>query len=188
MRHHQKYFSVEDAGRQARAAVRRRHEHRRRSRRPDPPRQRARAARPLQRCALLLGCRSEARSSPTASRIWPTSPSRPSSASYLDKDRRAVVEALVEANSAATTPAPSAPRCSRNADLTTELVKEFTELQGVVGGLYARAQGEPEDVGTAIYDHYKPDSMEDSIPRTQPARSVASPTSSIRCAAASASA
>ncbi len=50
-------------------------------------------------------------------------------------------------------------------DLTTELVKEFTELQGVVGGLYARVQGEPDDVWTAIYDHYKPVSMEDSIPR-----------------------
>jgi glycyl-tRNA synthetase beta chain len=52
-------------------------------------------------------------------------------------------------------------------DLTTELVKEFTELQGVVGGLYARAQGEPEEVWQAIYDHYKPESMEDSIPRTR---------------------
>jgi len=52
------------------------------------------------------------------------------------------------------------------ADLTTELVKEFTELQGVVGGLYARAQGEPEDVAIAVYDHYKPVSMEDSIPST----------------------
>jgi glycyl-tRNA synthetase beta chain len=51
------------------------------------------------------------------------------------------------------------------ADLTTELVKEFTELQGVVGGLYARVQGEPEEVWQAIYDHYKPASMEDSIPR-----------------------
>jgi len=51
-------------------------------------------------------------------------------------------------------------------DLTTELVKEFTELQGVVGGLYARAQGEPEEVWRAVYDHYKPESMEDSIPRT----------------------
>jgi glycyl-tRNA synthetase beta chain len=50
-------------------------------------------------------------------------------------------------------------------DLTTELVKEFTELQGVVGGLYAREQGEPERVWQAIYDHYKPESMEDSIPR-----------------------
>ena len=52
------------------------------------------------------------------------------------------------------------------ADLTTELVKEFTELQGIIGGLYARAQGEPEEVAIAIYDHYKPVSMEDSIPRT----------------------
>ncbi|MFB3825883.1 MAG: glycine--tRNA ligase subunit beta [Bryobacteraceae bacterium] len=52
------------------------------------------------------------------------------------------------------------------ADLTTELVKEFTELQGVVGGLYARAQGEPEPVWQAVYDHYKPESMEDSIPRS----------------------
>jgi glycyl-tRNA synthetase beta chain len=50
-------------------------------------------------------------------------------------------------------------------DLTTELVKEFTELQGVVGGLYAREQGEGERVWQAIYDHYKPESMEDSIPR-----------------------
>jgi glycyl-tRNA synthetase beta chain len=53
------------------------------------------------------------------------------------------------------------------ADLTTELVKEFTDLQGVIGGLYARAQGEPEDVAVAIYHHYKPVSMEDSIPATQ---------------------
>jgi glycyl-tRNA synthetase beta chain len=58
-------------------------------------------------------------------------------------------------------------------DLTTELVKEFTELQGIVGGLYARAQGEPEEVATAIYDHYKPVSMEDSIPRTLTAQLVA---------------
>lgn len=58
------------------------------------------------------------------------------------------------------------------ADLTTELVKEFTELQGVVGGLYARAQGESEEVWTAIYDHYKPVSMEDSIPRSLAGRLV----------------
>jgi glycyl-tRNA synthetase beta chain len=45
-------------------------------------------------------------------------------------------------------------------DLTTELVKEFTELQGVVGGLYARAQGEPEAVAQAIYDQYE------AVPRT----------------------
>ena len=51
-------------------------------------------------------------------------------------------------------------------DLTTDMVKEFTELQGVVGGLYARTQGESESIATAIYDQYKPVGMEDSIPRT----------------------
>src|SRR5207237_1311598 len=52
------------------------------------------------------------------------------------------------------------------ADLTTDLVKEFTELQGVVGGLYARAQGLKAPIADAIYDHYKPQSMEDAVPRT----------------------
>ena len=45
-------------------------------------------------------------------------------------------------------------------DLTTELVKEFTELQGIVGGLYARAQGLGETVAKAIYFQY------DSGPQT----------------------
>ncbi len=58
-------------------------------------------------------------------------------------------------------------------DLTTELVKEFTELQGVVGGLYARVQGEPVDVWQAIYDQYKPESMDDAIPRSRTAQLVA---------------
>jgi glycyl-tRNA synthetase beta chain len=51
-------------------------------------------------------------------------------------------------------------------DLTTEMVKELTELQGVIGGLYARAQGEPEPVWRAIYEHYLPQSMDDPIPST----------------------
>ncbi len=51
-------------------------------------------------------------------------------------------------------------------DLTTELVKEFTELQGIIGGLYARAQGLGESVAQAIYDQYTPASIEDAIPRT----------------------
>jgi glycyl-tRNA synthetase beta chain len=51
-------------------------------------------------------------------------------------------------------------------DLTAELVKEFTELQGIIGGLYAKAQGLPQAVADAIYDQYKPESMEDSAPRT----------------------
>jgi glycyl-tRNA synthetase beta chain len=51
-------------------------------------------------------------------------------------------------------------------DLTTELVKEFTELQGVIGGLYARAQGLGETVAQAIYTQYMPASTEDAIPKT----------------------
>src|SRR5262249_22999440 len=39
-------------------------------------------------------------------------------------------------------------------------------LQGIVGGLYARAQGQPEEVAKAIYDHYKPTSMDGEIPST----------------------
>jgi len=50
-------------------------------------------------------------------------------------------------------------------DLTTQMVQEFAELQGVVGGLYAKAQGELEGVATAIYDHYLPRGAEDKCPR-----------------------
>jgi glycyl-tRNA synthetase beta chain len=64
--------------------------------------------------------------------------------------------------------------CLSKTDLTTELVKEFTELQGIVGGLYARAQkldeGLPEAtrfaIADAIYDHYKPESTDDDVPRS----------------------
>jgi glycyl-tRNA synthetase beta chain len=64
--------------------------------------------------------------------------------------------------------------CLSKSDLTTELVKEFTELQGIVGGMYARAQeldsGLPEAtrfaIADAIYDHYKPESTEDDVPRS----------------------
>ncbi len=64
--------------------------------------------------------------------------------------------------------------CLAKADLTTELVKEFTELQGIVGGLYARAQqldpSLPEAtrfaIAGAIYDQYKPESVEDNVPRS----------------------
>ena len=89
--------------------------------------------------------------------------------SYLEKTER-VVSLVSELGGN-----EHAQRAARLAkcDLTTELVKEFTELQGVVGGLYARAQGEPEEVWQAIYDHYKPESMEDSIPRNRTGQLVA---------------
>jgi glycyl-tRNA synthetase beta chain len=64
--------------------------------------------------------------------------------------------------------------CLAKTDLTTELVKEFTELQGIVGGLYARVQQLdptlPEAtrmaIADTIYDHYKPESPADDVPRS----------------------
>jgi glycyl-tRNA synthetase beta chain len=46
------------------------------------------------------------------------------------------------------------------ADLATDMVREFTELQGVMGGIYAREAGEPEAVWKAIYHHYLPVAVE----------------------------
>jgi glycyl-tRNA synthetase beta chain len=50
-------------------------------------------------------------------------------------------------------------------DLVTGMVGEFPELQGVMGGLYARAQGEPDDIAWAVYDQYKPIGLDDPLPR-----------------------
>jgi glycyl-tRNA synthetase beta chain len=60
------------------------------------------------------------------------------------------------------------------ADLTTDLVKEFTELQGIIGGLYAKGQqldpllpkATADAIGDAIYHHYQPESMDDAVPPT----------------------
>ena len=51
------------------------------------------------------------------------------------------------------------------ADLSTEMVREFTSLQGVMGGVYAREEGAPTPVWTAIYDQYLPAGAEDALPR-----------------------
>ena len=50
------------------------------------------------------------------------------------------------------------------ADLVTEMVGEFPELQGVMGGYYARAEGLPDAVADAIRDHYKPVGQSDDVP------------------------
>ena len=82
--------------------------------------------------------------------------------SYLEKTNR-VVELVKElGGNAHAQRAAELSKC----DLTTDMVKEFTDLQGIVGGLYAKVQGEPEPVWRAIYEHYQPLSMEDSIPST----------------------
>ncbi len=51
------------------------------------------------------------------------------------------------------------------ADLLTDMVGEFPELQGVMGGYYARHDGETEEVALAVEDHYKPRFAGDALPR-----------------------
>jgi glycyl-tRNA synthetase beta chain len=51
-------------------------------------------------------------------------------------------------------------------DLVTEMVKEFTDLQGIVGGLYARAEGYPEKIWRSVYEQYMPKSSASPSPST----------------------
>ena len=52
-------------------------------------------------------------------------------------------------------------------DLTTDMVREFTELQGTIGGIYARVEGLPEEVWRAIYHQYLPSAVEADAPPTR---------------------
>lgn len=62
--------------------------------------------------------------------------------------------------------ADDAKRAARlcKADLVTGMVGEFPELQGIMGGYYARAQGESDAVADAVRDHYKPVGQGDDVP------------------------
>jgi glycyl-tRNA synthetase beta chain len=62
--------------------------------------------------------------------------------------------------------ADAAERAARlcKADLVTGMVGEFPELQGLMGGYYARAQGESDAVADAVRDHYKPVGQGDDVP------------------------
>ncbi len=88
--------------------------------------------------------------------------------SYADKSRRleelsaAICERLGWGGEEA---AARRAAALAKADLATEMVKEFTSLQGVMGGLYARGEGEPEAVWQAVYDQYLPASTDDRLPR-----------------------
>jgi glycyl-tRNA synthetase beta chain len=62
--------------------------------------------------------------------------------------------------------AASAARLAKT-DLATDMVREFPELQGVMGGVYARAEGQPEAVWKAIYHHYLPHGVEVDAPPTE---------------------
>lgn len=86
---------------------------------------------------------------------------------YLDKTRR--IEAIAAAvcrETAVDADAANAAAHVCKADLVTEMVKEFTDLQGKIGGIYAREEGQPEVVWQAVYDHYLPVNIDDALPRS----------------------
>lgn len=79
--------------------------------------------------------------------------------------------ALAGADPGATAAAVRAAHLCK-ADLTTHVVIEFPALQGVMGGYYARAAGEPEAVAAAIPEHYQPRFAGDAIPASEAGRLV----------------
>ena len=81
--------------------------------------------------------------------------------------------ALAESAGAAVDAAALARACELlKADLVTAMVGEFAELQGVIGGIYARLDGEPEAVWQAVYDQYTPAGLEGALPRGPVAAAV----------------
>ncbi len=78
------------------------------------------------------------------------------------------VSTSLDTNGSGMSLADMAERAARlaKADLVTGMVGEFPELQGVMGGYYAAAQGEPREVADAIRDHYKPVGQGDDVPTT----------------------
>jgi glycyl-tRNA synthetase beta chain len=86
---------------------------------------------------------------------------------YLEKTRRIeqIAAAICKDLGIESRDTVTAARLAK-ADLGTEMVKEFTDLQGRIGGIYAREEGLPSDVWQAVYDHYQPINIDDALPRT----------------------
>ena len=161
MRHHQKYFSVIDAGGELRphfltvantdgdsdGRIRKGHERVLRARLED--------AAFFWRTDLKISL--EARCKKLAAVVF-----HQRLGSYLDKVKR------VKALCARLKPDPDLERAALlcKADLTSEMVRELPELQGVMGGLHARREGYPPTVWKAILEHYKPVSFGDEPPST----------------------
>ncbi len=85
---------------------------------------------------------------------------------YLDKTKRIekIAAAICAEGGVDSAAALEAAHLCKT-DLVTEMVKEFTDLQGKIGGIYAREEGKVEAVWQAIYDHYLPVNIDDELPR-----------------------
>jgi glycyl-tRNA synthetase beta chain len=92
--------------------------------------------------------------------------------SYKEKAERIaqlaewIAREALGADAATAQSAGTAARLAKT-DLTTDMVREFTELQGTMGGIYARAEGLPEEIWKAIYYHYLPVGVEAEAPPTR---------------------
>ena len=90
---------------------------------------------------------------------------------YLEKSQQ--VSELAASLASNVFKAPQAAEFAREAgllckaDLATDMVRELTELQGTMGGIYARADGRPEEVWKAVYFHYLPIGVEATAPPTK---------------------
>ena len=91
--------------------------------------------------------------------------------SYAEKAER--ISALAATIARDLLQAPAAEQAARTAgrlakaDLATDMVREMTELQGTMGGIYAREDGHPEEVWKAVYYHYLPVGVEPEAPPTK---------------------
>jgi glycyl-tRNA synthetase beta chain len=74
-----------------------------------------------------------------------------------------IAEHVFGASDGVAVSASTAARLAK-ADLATDMVREFTELQGTMGGIYARHEGKPEEVWKAMYFHYLPIGVEADAP------------------------
>jgi glycyl-tRNA synthetase beta chain len=87
--------------------------------------------------------------------------------SQLDRVERItqIAVAIAKALGADRTHVERAARLAK-ADLRTDMVGEFPELQGLMGRYYAQHDGEPADVATAVEEHYRPRFADDALPAT----------------------
>ena len=132
--------------------------------RGDCDQRRARRDGAAARCAVLLGRRSQGRARSAAAEA--RRPAVPSGARVVPRRRPSASSGWRSGWRPTSSSSPlrrmrrgAAARLAK-ADLATDMVRELTELQGVMGGVYAREAGEPEPVWKAIYHHYLPVGVE----------------------------
>ena len=166
--HQPEIFRLHRRRRAARAGVRLRRQYRRdRRRRGDRRGQPPRARRAADRRALLLGAGLKIPLEEQAKKLDEIV-FHEKLGTVADKVERVAKLArwLVEEGIVKGADADQVERAARlaKADLVTGMVGEFPELQGVIGGYLAEAQGEPKAVADAIRDHYKPVGQGDDVP------------------------